>query len=95
MKKFRDSLNQLPSWTVLAWSNQLLSLMNSDFDGLGAAIYPLVHRLAQDYPQALWFAFNFIQDKNKYPELKVLLQPPGLVIQILKEFERVSLPSIR
>ena len=94
MKNFREALGQVPTWTVLAWSNQLLSLLYSE-EEVGDTIYPLMLRLSQDFPQALWFAFNFVQNKDKYPRIKNLLEPPKLVMKILSELGKVSLPSTR
>ena len=95
MEKFKEALSQLPTWTVLAWSNQLLSILYSNNDVLGDTVYPIVLRLAQEYPQAMWISFNFVQQKSKYPKINHLLQPPGLVVQILEELAKVSLPSTR
>ena len=95
MEKFKEALSQLPTWTVLAWSNQLLSILYSNNDVLGDTVYPIVLRLAQEYPQAMWISFNFVQQKSKYPKIDQLLQPPGLVVQFLEELAKVSLPSTR
>ena len=95
MEKFKEALSQLPTWTVLAWSNQLLSILYSNNDVLGDTVYPIVLRLAQEYPQAMWVSFNFVQQKSKYPKIDQLLQPPGLVVQFLEELAKVSLPSTR
>lgn len=95
MEKFKEALSQLPTWTVLAWSNQLLSILYSNNDVLGDTVYPIVLRLAQEYPQAMWVSFNFVQQKSKYPKINHLLQPPGLVILFLEELAKVSLPSTR
>ena len=95
MEKFKEALSQLPTWTVLAWSNQLLSILYSNNDVLGDTVYPIVLRLAQEYPQAMWVSFNFVQQKSKYPKINHLLQPPGLVLRFLEELAKVSLPSTR
>ena len=89
------ALESLESWMVLPWSNQLLSLLQEE--RLQDFIYPMVLKMSQNYPQALWFAFNFVDAKvkTKYAKLASALEMPPLMKTFAGSLEKISLPLIR
>ena len=60
-------------------------------------IRPIVHQIAEEYPQTLWNPFNFLNKnlKNQNAKLSELLILPEYVQNINREIKKVSMPDIR
>ena len=60
-------------------------------------IRPIVHQIAEEYPQTLWNPFNFLNKnlKNQNAKLSELLTLPEYVQNINHEIKKVSMPDIR
>jgi hypothetical protein len=86
--------SKVPIWTLLPWSNQIMALLHSD---LAQAVRPLVLKLAKAYPQALWFAFNFVKESMIEDDLQLeyLLTMPPLLAKLVSALQDVSVPNIR
>jgi hypothetical protein len=91
---FFYSNSKVPIWTLLPWSNQIMALLHSD---LAQAVRPLVLKLAKAYPQALWFAFNFVKEAmiEDDPQLEHMLTMPQLLAKLVSALQDVSVPNIR
>ena len=96
IKEFvQNTLESLPSWMVLPWANQLLALLQ--INEMADFIYPLVLKMADEFPQALWFAFNFVKKEvhANYPELTAKLKLPAIVEKFVNSLDKLSLPVTR
>ena len=58
---------------------------------------PILLRIAQQFPQALWHSFNFVnaETKDQNPKLSQMLIPSKLTQRIFSEIEKISMPDIR
>jgi hypothetical protein len=52
---FEAGLESVPSWVFIAWVSQILSVMEQPE---GAVLAPVLERMAEDYPQAIYYPFN-------------------------------------
>ena len=58
---------------------------------------PILLRIAESYPQALYHSYNFVnaETKDQNPKLSQLLVPSKLTQRIFSEIEKISMPDIR
>ena len=58
---------------------------------------PILLRIAESYPQALWHSFNFVNAETKHQNQKLsqMLVPSKLTQRIFSEIEKISMPDIR
>ena len=93
-ESFNSSLETLKAWTLIPWAQQLMSLLHDST--LKAMIYPLVIKLAQQYPQTLWMAYNFLSDevKTEYLPLRAMLKLPDPVQDFVEALKNVALPEV-
>eukprot|EP00095_Tigriopus_kingsejongensis_P004282 maker-scaffold2020_size22516-snap-gene-0.4 protein:Tk04282 transcript:maker-scaffold2020_size22516-snap-gene-0.4-mRNA-1 annotation:"dna-dependent protein kinase catalytic subunit-like" len=88
---FQEESAQIPSWKFLPWANQLVSFLGS---AISHIVTPIVHKLAQDYPEAVRYPFRMFCDKQKFPEIHQLLTPSGVQDRILDGLSYLSSPYL-
>ncbi|XP_015123055.1 DNA-dependent protein kinase catalytic subunit [Diachasma alloeum] len=75
---FMELTNEIPSWKFLRWQPQLFIHLSST---LRQTVAPIIERLADDYPNALFYSLQSTLDSS--PEL----QDNPTIQKLLKKFE--------